>query len=174
MQARPRGGLGYKRILDSINPWCTKCVHIGPWRGHALLQKRWFVPVRKPLLSRFPNRKRQSGTKGGALLSRVWQPGQKRTFCTNRDKRCCQRPRGWRTLLSWLVLPTGTKGAASAHVAGAPFCPGWCYQPGPKVPFFFLFSFSQFFFYFNYTFTFQLNLYIGIQCVWSPLIYTYI
>ena len=50
-------------------------------------------------------------------------PGQKRVpFCsgsgnrdkrghfvpvgnTNRDKRCCQRPRGWRTLLSWLVGP---------------------------------------------------------------------
>ena len=29
---------------------------------------------------------------------------------TNRDKRCSQRPRGWRTLLSRLVLPTGTKG----------------------------------------------------------------
>ena len=40
-------------------------------------------------------------------------------------------------------------------------------------PFFFLFSFSQFFFYFNYTFAFQLNLFIGIQCVWSPLIYIY-
>jgi len=39
---------------------------------------------------------------------------------------------------------------------------------------FFLFLFSQFFFYFNYTFTFQLNLCIGIQCVRSPLIYTYI
>src|SRR6185437_1379160 len=59
-------------------------------------------------------------------------------------------------------LATGTKGAASAHVAGAPFCPGWCYQPGQKVSFFFLFSFSQFFFYFNYTFAFQLNLCIGI------------
>ena len=70
---------------------------------------------------------------------------------TNRDKRCCQRPRGWRTLLSRLVLPTRTKG-----------------------PFFSLFSFSQFFFYFNYTFAFQLNLCIGIQCVWSQLIYTYI
>ena len=43
---------------------------------------------------------------------------------TNRDKKCCQR-----------------------HVAGAPFCPGWCYQPGQKVSFFlscflFLNSFS--------------------------------
>ena len=27
-------------------------------------------------------------------------------------------------------LATGTKGAASAHMTGAPFCPGWCYQPG--------------------------------------------
>ena len=87
-------------------------------KGGTLLQKRWFVPVGKPLLSRFPNRERQSGTKGGVLLSRVWQPGQ-------------------------------------------------------KVSFFHVF-FSQFFFYFNYTFAFQLNLCIGIQCVWSPLIYTYI
>ena len=46
----------------------------------SLLQKRWFVPVGKPLLSRFPNRERLSGTKGGALLSRVWQPGQKVFF----------------------------------------------------------------------------------------------
>ena len=84
----------------------------------ALLQKRWFVPVGKPLLSRFPNRELQSGIKGGALLSRVWQPGQK------------------------------------VH--------------------FFLFLFSQLFFYFDYTFIFQLNLCIEIQCVRSPLIYTYI
>ena len=69
---------------------------------------------------------------------------------TKEDKRCSQRPRGWRTLLSRLVLPTGTKGL-----------------------FFFMFFF-KFFFYFNYTFAFQLNLCIGIQCVWSPLIYTYI
>ena len=59
-------------------------------------------------------------------------------------------PRAWRTLLSRLVLPTGTKGP------------------------FFLFLFSQLFFYFDYTFTFQLNLCIGIQCVRSPIIYTYI
>ena len=51
------------------------------WGMYALLQKCWFVPVGKPLLSRFSNRERQSGTKGGAILSRVWQPGQKRTFC---------------------------------------------------------------------------------------------
>jgi hypothetical protein len=31
----------------------------------------------KPGQQGFPNRERQSGTKGGALLSRVWQPGQK-------------------------------------------------------------------------------------------------
>ena len=66
----------------------------------TLLQKRWFVPVGKPLLSRFPNREHQAGTKGGALLSRVWQPGQKvqpaptwlahpfvPVGVTNRDKR---------------------------------------------------------------------------------------
>ena len=77
----------------------------------------------------------------GVLLSRVRQPGQK----------VLPAPRGWRTLLFRLVLPTGTKGL-----------------------FFFMFFFSQFFFYFNYTFAFQLNLCIGIQCVRSPLIYTYI
>ena len=64
-------------------------------------------------------------------------------------------------------LPTGTKGAASATWLAHPFV------PEQKI-FFFLFSFSQFFLYFNYTFAFQLNLCIGIQCVWSPLIYTYI
>ena len=60
-------------------------------------------------------------------------------------------------------VATETKGLGW-YVAGAPFCPGWCYQPGQKV-FFFMFFFSQFFFYFNYTFAFQLNLCIGIQCV---------
>ena len=46
----------------------------------------------------------QPGTPGrdkrSALLSRVWQPGQKGL----------PAPRAWRTLLSRLVLPTGTKG----------------------------------------------------------------
>ena len=41
----------------------------------------------------------------------------------------------------FVPVVTGTKGAASAHVAGAPFCSGWCYQPGQKV-LFFMFSFS--------------------------------
>src|SRR6185312_12190512 len=55
-----------------------------------------------------------------------------------RDKRGCPFVPGVATgtkedLLSRLVTPTGTKGAACAHVAGAPFCPGWCYQPGQKV-----------------------------------------
>ena len=63
-----------------------------------------------------------------------------------RDKRRCHFVPGVATgtkedLLSRLVTPTGTKGAASAHVAGAPFCPGWCYQPGQNVPFFSCFSF---------------------------------
>ena len=48
-------------------------------------------------------------------------------------------------LLSRLVTPTGTKDATSAHVAGAPFCPGWCYQPGQKVLFFSYFPFLNFF-----------------------------
>ena len=38
--------------------------------------------------------------RGGVLLSRIWQPGQK----------VLPAPHGWRTLLSRLVLPTGTKG----------------------------------------------------------------
>jgi len=33
------------------------------------------------------------------------------------------------------VLPTWTKGCASHVGAGSTFCPGWCYQPGQKVPF---------------------------------------
>ena len=91
----------------------------------------------------------QPGTPGrdkrGALLSRVWQPGQK-----NRDKRCCQRPRGWRTLLSRLVLTTGT-----------------------KCPFSHIFLFSILFLFQLY-FCISIKLCIWIQCVWSPLIYTYI
>ena len=72
-------------------------------------------------------------------------------------------------------FPTGN---ASLGQKRCPFVPGPAtgtkeHQPGQKVPFF-MFSFSQLFFYFNYTFAFQLNLCIGIQCVWSLLIYTYI
>ena len=86
-----------------------------------------------PCCPGFPTGNASSGQKGVLFC-----PGS-----GNRDKRCSQRPRGWRTLLSRLVVP------------------------------FFMFSFSQFFFYFNYTFAFQLNLCIGIQYVWSPLIYIY-
>ena len=71
--------------------------------------------------------------KGGALLSRVWQPGQK-----------------------------------------APFCPGWCYQPGQKVYFFPVSLFSI-------PFLFQLYFYISIilmywnsVCKISTNIYIYI
>ena len=46
-------------------------------RHESLLQKRWFVPVGKSMLSRFPNRERQSGTKGVSFC-----PGS-----GNRDKR---------------------------------------------------------------------------------------
>ena len=44
-----------------------------PCTCHSLLQNRWFVPVGKPFLSRFPNRERQAGTKS-ILLSRVVTP----------------------------------------------------------------------------------------------------
>ena len=70
-------------------------------------------------------------------------------------------------------LSTGTKGAASATWLAHPFVPVGVTNRD-KMSLFFLCSFSQFFFYFNYTFAFQLNLCIEIQCVWSPLIYTYI
>ena len=48
-------------------------------------------------------------------------PGQKGVpFCpgcgNSGCKRCSQRPRGWRTLLSRLVLPTGTKCPFFFHV----------------------------------------------------------
>ena len=107
-----------------------------------------------PCCPGFPTGNASPGQKGVPFYPGSGNQDRKHSFVpignTNRDKRGCQR-----------------------HVAGAPFCPGWCYQPGQKV-IFFLFSFSQFFFYFNYTFAFQLNLCIGIQCVRSPLIYTYI
>ena len=118
------------------------------------LLSRLVTPVGKLFLFWFPNRERQARTKGVPFCPGSGKRDKKHPFVpvgnTNRDKRGCQR-----------------------HVPGAPFCPGWCYQPEQKVHFF-LFLFSQFFFYFNYTFTFQLNLCIGIQCVRSPLIYTYI
>ena len=70
---------------------------------------------------------------------------------TNRDKRVCQ-----------------------CHMAGAPFCPGWCYQPGEKVPFFHVFLFSI-------LFLFQLYFCISIKlmywnsvCKISTNIYIYI
>ena len=108
-----------------------------------------------PCCPGFPTGNASSGQKGVLFCPGSGNRDKRGHFVlvgnTNRDKRCSQRPRGWRTLLSRLVLPIGT-----------------------KCLFFFMFFFSQFFFYFNYTFAFQLNLCIGIQCVWSLLIYTYI
>ena len=56
-------------------------------------------------------------------VSQPGMPGRDKRGCpfvpvgnTNRDKRCSQSPRGWRTLLSRLVLPTGTKGLFFFHV----------------------------------------------------------
>ena len=127
-----------------------------------------------------PHLHRDSATTTKTLICPGWetavvpvsQPGT-----PVRDKRGCPFVPGVATgtkedLLSRLVTPTGTKGAASPR--------GWrtllsrLVLPGTKGLFFFMFFFSQFFFYFNYTFAFQLNLCIGIQCVWSPLIYIYI
>ena len=63
---------------------------------------------------------------------------------------------------------------ASAHVAGAQFCPGLCYQPGQKVIFFPVFLFSI-------LFLFQLYFCISIKlmywnsvCMISTNIYIYI
>ena len=76
--------------------------------------------------------------------------------------------------LSRLVTPTGTKGAASAHVAGAPFCPGWCYQSGQKVSFFHVFLFSIFFLFQLY-FCISIKLmYWNSVCMISTNIYIYI
>ena len=103
----------------------------------------------------FPTGKASPGQKGVPFCPGSGNRDRRGPFVpvrnTNRDKRCSQRPRGWRTLLYRLVLPTGTKGL-----------------------FFFMFFFSQFFFYFNYTFAFQLNLCIGIQCMISTNINIYI
>ena len=128
-----------KFFVYELDLMATECIAVkGP-----LLQKRWFVPVGKPLLSRFPNQERHAWT----------------GLATGTKK----------NLFSWLVTPTGTKGAASATCLAHPFV-----SVGDKRSIFFLFLFSQLFFYFDYTFKFQLNLCIGIQCVRSPLIYTYI
>ena len=161
-----------------INNWHQSLKINNSWRA----VHRYKIDANRPSLTQALPSNYPSVTTTKTLICPGWetavvpvsQPGT-----PVRDKRGCPFVPGVATgtkedLLSRLVTPTGTKGAASAHVAGAPFCPGWCYQPGQKVSFFFMFFFSQFFFYFNYTFAFQLNLCIGIQCVWSPLIYTYI
>ena len=91
-----------------------------------------------------------------------------------RDKKGCPFVPGLATgTKEDLLLPTGTKGGASAHMAGAPFCPGWCYQPGQKVLFFH--------FFFSILFLFQLYFCISIKliywnsvCMISTNIYIYI
>ena len=98
-----------------------------------------------------------------SLLTGNASPGQKEVpFCPwsgNRDKRGPFVP-------GQKVLPAPTW---LAH----PFVPVGVTNRDKRSLFFHVFLFSIFF-YFNYTFAFQLNLCIGIQCVWSPLIYTYI
>ena len=135
----------------------------------------------------------KSSTSTGQLESLVPATTKERLICpgwktfvvpvfqpetSGRDKRGCSFVPGLATgtkstLLFVPVGNTGTKGAASATCLVHPFVPVGVTNR-TKGPFFFLFLFSQFFFYFNYTFAFQLNLCIGIQCVRSPLIYTYI
>ena len=121
----------------------------------SLLQNIKFVLVGKPLLSRFPNRERQAGTKGVPFCPGSGNRDKKHPFVsvsnTNRDKRCCQR-----------------------HVPGTPFCPGWCYQPGQKDHFFSVPLFSI-------VFLFRLYFYISIKlmywnsvCKISTNIYIYI
>ena len=99
---------------------------------------------------------------------------------------------GWETLVVPVFQPgtpgrpfvpglaTGTNsyllsrlGATSATWLAHPFVPVGVTNRD-KMSFFFLVFLFSIFFYFNYTFAFQLNLCIGIQCVWSPLIYIYI
>ena len=93
------------------------------------------------------------------LVVPISQPGmpsqnKRGSFCPgsgNRDKRCCQR-----------------------HVAGAPFCPGWCYQPGQKVLFFPVFLFLIFFLFQLY-FCISIKLmYWNSVCMISTNIYIYI
>ena len=71
------GGLGSARVLLH-NP--VTYIVVGPFKRKGS-ENVDLSRLGNPLLSRFPNRERQSGTKRGALLSRVWQPGQKSTFC---------------------------------------------------------------------------------------------
>ena len=101
----------------------------------------------------------------------------------NWNRKRIEKRKTWRKkrdLLSRLVTPTGTKedptgtkGAASQKVLLAPmwlahhFVPVGVTKRGKRSIFFPVFIFSI-------LFLFQLNLCIGIQCVWSPLIYTYI
>ena len=74
--------------------------------------------LENPFCPDFPTGNARPGQKGCLFVPGL-AIGTKNTLLSpNRDKRGCQR-----------------------HVAGTPFCPGWCYQPGQKVHFFSCFSF---------------------------------
>ena len=92
----------------------------------------------------------QPGTPGRDKRGGPFVPGLA-TGTTNRDKKCCQR-----------------------HVAGAPFCPGWCYQPGQKVSFFSCFTFLNFFLFQLYFCISIKFMYWNSVCMISTNIYIYI
>ena len=89
-------------------------------------------------------------------------PGQKRVpFCPGSGNRDKKHP----------FVPVGR--GCQRHVPGAPFCPGWCYQPGQMVHFFVPL--------FSIVFLFRLYFYISIKlmywnsvCKISTNIYIYI
>ena len=127
-------------------------------RLKTLVQKRWFVLVGKPLLSRFSNRERQSGTKGVPFC-----PGSgnqdKRSFfsvflfsilflfqlyfcisiklmywnsmckiSTNIYLPICHGP--WRSRKPPSV---GKGGRKKGDIGVGAFCPGWSHDPGQKA-----------------------------------------
>ena len=84
---------------DSVTFTTTKILMCPGWETHVVLVSQPGTPVRD---------------KRGVFCPGSGNRDKRGPFVpvgnTNRGKRCCQRPHGWRTLLSRLVLTTGTKG----------------------------------------------------------------
>ena len=134
--------VNYKgRLTDIVEQRATYWL-MGCFRAVAapLLKNVDLSRLGNPCCPGFPTGNASSGQKGVPFCPGSGNRDKRGPFVpvgnTNRDKRCCQRPRGW-----------------------LPFCPGWCYQPRQKVLFFPIFLFSI-------LFVFQLYFCISIKLMY--------
>ena len=108
--------VNYKgRLTDIVEQRVTYWL-MGCFRAVAapLLKNVDSSRLENPCCPGFPTGNASPGQKGVSFCPGSGNRDKRGPFVpvgnTNRDKRCCQRPHGWRTLLSRLVLPTGIKG----------------------------------------------------------------